>query len=891
MLMIPNFRKLLVLTSAIALFVAVGANAQAERNLAADLDGQMLAMEDIPVDLDADAPEADAPAAVEAPDAPAAPAAEKGEIEALVNDAFSESSSEVGELPAKAVESTPIVMDPAVADKVRVIEAQEALIRMARDVYGKNSLAEADSRLGRGDHEKARELYQAAYDNIVMTDTENRELALQGIAESYYRHGYALYKQGDMEDAVKQARAAIKAGHPKGAKLLDRIESTPPKKDIVRIPDSLLETKEYIQEKERTRKRLIRAQQYYNAREFDLCRYEISQILFQFPSNVEAKSLQLKLENRVYDDESMKFEAGRRKMIADVRASWITTPVEFAVDVEEMAGAKLRQRGETLEDRIVKKMREIILPDVKFEGANPRDVIKWIQEQSREHDEERDETKRGVSFALDTLPEEIEGGDATGGVFDAPAGASNLRRIVVSASYISLYDTLETVCDMANLKWYLQGKVVVIVDKDKPIKELVSKDYNVMPTLSDLVSSTAGARGGDGGNSPFGAIEGNDADGGSDWQLFFESFNVAWPSGSSISYMAPIGKLFVTNTRNNLDKLEYALSQMNVTPRQIEIEARFVEVLQTDLESLGFEWLVNDDVELASKNDPSRPPWAQERISMEATDLTTGNRLLRDGAGIAEAVPMADNVLTITSFLTNPELSFVLHMLDQKGNTDLLSAPKVTTRANYDAEIKMVTEYIYPTEFEVTGLESTSGVNQNNNNTVGAVVEPQNFETREVGVILKVTPEVSPEGHMINLQLSPEVVTPPEWKNYGSTYVDSNGNTQQLNMEQPFFNTRTVNTSLSIYNGATVVMGGMITELRVEIDDKVPFLGDIPLLGRLFRSNYEKSEKRNLLIFVTARLVGPDGKNVGVSGDTTRRVRAALTPREVTDKPEEVESI
>jgi general secretion pathway protein D len=81
-------------------------------------------------------------------------------------------------------------------------------------------------------------------------------------------------------------------------------------------------------------------------------------------------------------------------------------------------------------------------------------------------------------------------------------------------------------------------------------------------------------------------------------------------------------------------------------------------------------------------------------------------------------------------------------------------------------------------------------------------------------------------------------------------------------MEQPFFHTRSVATSIAIYNGATVVMGGMITERRIDVDDRIPFLGDIPLLGRLFRSKYEKSEKRNLLIFVTARLVDPAGRAV-----------------------------
>jgi general secretion pathway protein D len=62
-------------------------------------------------------------------------------------------------------------------------------------------------------------------------------------------------------------------------------------------------------------------------------------------------------------------------------------------------------------------------------------------------------------------------------------------------------------------------------------------------------------------------------------------------------------------------------------------------------------------------------------------------------------------------------------------------------------------------------------------------------------------------------------------------------------------------------------MGGLITEQRKTMEDKIPFLGDIPYLGRLFRSRSEKSEKRNLLIFVTARLVDPAGRMVRTSGN------------------------
>jgi len=215
-------------------------------------------------------------------------------------------------------------------------------------------------------------------------------------------------------------------------------------------------------------------------------------------------------------------------------------------------------------------------------------------------------------------------------------------------------------------------------------------------------------------------------------------------------------------------------------------------------------------------------------------------------------------------------LSVVLHLLEQKGFADLLSAPKVTAKAGQEATIKVVTEYIYPTQFTVTPI---TGVGINGQATiVGGVVEPGNFETREVGVLLTVTPSVSPEGQMIDLTMAPEVVTDPIWHEYGSTYTSPDGSTQQLTMQQPFFHSRKVSTSISIYNGSTVVMGGMITEARSTVDDKVPFLGDLPVMGRLFRSKADRSEKKNLLIFVTARLVDPAGKPVKASTDLAQKM-------------------
>lgn len=195
-----------------------------------------------------------------------------------------------------------------------------------------------------------------------------------------------------------------------------------------------------------------------------------------------------------------------------------------------------------------------------------------------------------------------------------------------------------------------------------------------------------------------------------------------------------------------------------------------------------------------------------------------------------------------------------------------------------EAIIKVVTEYIYPTEYDLQEYDSGSGDSDNVQNVYPAV-EPSTFEMREVGVILQVVPEVSEDGQMIYLQLNPQIISEPEWVDYGFEYpkgvlnADGEMDTYHIAMRQPLFKVRSINTKVAIYNGATVVMGGMITENRREVEDKIPILGDIPLIGRLFRSTYEESEKRNLLIFVTARMVDPAGrtvKNESADGDSAQ---------------------
>ena len=114
------------------------------------------------------------------------------------------------------------------------------------------------------------------------------------------------------------------------------------------------------------------------------------------------------------------------------------------------------------------------------------------------------------------------------------------------------------------------------------------------------------------------------------------------------------------------------------------------------------------------------------------------------------------------------------------------------------------------------------------------MVIPGSFQTREVGVILTVLPEVSRNGSTINLTLTPQAVDDPEWEDYGTTYVDRGGHVQKLPMQQPFFRTSSVTSKIALKDGGTIAFG------FGRFNDKDPYL----------------------FLFVHAQLVGMDGKPV-----------------------------
>ena len=439
-------------------------------------------------------------------------------------------------------------------------------------------------------------------------------------------------------------------------------------------------------------------------------------------------------------------------------------------------------------------------------------------------------------------------------------------RVTISLKNIPLIEALKYILRAKGLKYIIEDYAILIVGSSYvPPEDLETRYYHLASGVGTFTTFDLGA----GGLEEEAADEeGVEAETITIKDILEES-GVPWPRGSKIFLDIRTGTLIVRNTPTNLAIVEDILRTLDVTPFQVSIQARFVELSQTEAEDLGLEWILNDDWKLLQHEGAASgmlPVAAQSRIQIDkltnstggtagltrnlrwfTTDETGGNVVQPNGQG------SPNPILSISGILTKPEFSVILHALAQDGNQNVLSAPRVTTINGQRAQIEVVQEYIYPTEFEITPATT----NSEGNVITPPVVAPGAFETRDIGIILDVTPNVGGDKKTINLTIIPEVSELVTWLNYG---VQSE--LWNYPIYQPLFSTRNVTTSVIINDGETVVLGGMIREEQTLQNDKVPFLGDIPIIGHAFKKKAEYKAKRNLLIFVSAELITPTGERL-----------------------------
>jgi type IV pilus assembly protein PilQ len=281
--------------------------------------------------------------------------------------------------------------------------------------------------------------------------------------------------------------------------------------------------------------------------------------------------------------------------------------------------------------------------------------------------------------------------------------------------------------------------------------------------------------------------------------------------------------LVVTERPKRLEKVDEIIKRLDKATAQVMIEAKFVEVVDTNVKDLGVDW-----VSLSGYG-----------VGLQPTDL-----LIKGGANAGRNIDgeMIDGTPDVSNashvygaVLSSQQFAWVLSALQTNSKSKVISNPTVVTINNQEALISVGRQYPIPsyTYNQERGTYEISG-----------------FEYRDIGIILRVTPQVNNAG-LINLKVDPEVsnFNPDENVEFGG----ASGATI------PVIRIKRTVTQVAIKDGYTMGLGGLISTAEGEGESKVPVLGDIPGLGRLFRSNSKSSEKANLIVFITAKTLSPEG--------------------------------
>ncbi len=599
---------------------------------------------------------------------------------------------------------------------------------------------------------------------------------------------------------------------------------------------------------------LQQARALYDAGKLDEAQAMYEQIVKEDPVDTESrrylKSI-LSIKRKMAARDQNIIENDR---ILDVRKAWL--PLESDAKNEEQVQADAASRQKWMDSRL----RQII-PEVNFTDAKLRDVIAYLSKLSGVNMILDEDVSGSAQSVIEEVEPGQEGAAAEGGAGSGPVSAALSSGVTIALKNVPLIDVLQYILAPQGLTYRIDEYALVISTPQRLDQgDMETRSYHLSSGIGTFIAVQQG-------KEPAAVddfAEEPDANAQSTLTIkdVLEESGVPFPPGSKIFLDARTGTLIVRNTPGNLAIVEKILGALDVPPFQVAIESKFVDIAETTAREMGLEIFLTGNFPLKFTSGPNQVISSQAGSStagqftsstVSREGVTRGLRFLTDSSGNPKG-----NIFSFASVLTQPQFQVVLHALDQSGMANILSAPKVTTVNNQQAKIQVVTEIFYPTQFEITPATT----NDSGTIVTPPVVIPGGFTSRDVGIVLEVTPSVGADRKTINLTLIPEVSTLSGWQDFG---ISVGANFPATPILQPVFTSKNVTASIVINDTETVVLGGLIKDDTTTQDDKIPVLGDIPFFGNAFRSNTVSSVKKNLLIFVTAYLLSPNGETVNPS--------------------------
>ena len=627
-----------------------------------------------------------------------------------------------------------------------------------------------------------------------------------------------------------------------------------------------------------------------------------------------------------YADEA--YNETRARMLWQTEKAWERPPRKSKQGRStESVGRPQDIRGT---EEIVAKLNSIIIPKIDLSDSPISEAVEYLKQKSRE----QDPAKKGVNIFLKLAQATPPSPSTTPAGTPSDQAAATVPatepRITLPLSNVPLYVALDYISKLSNLKLKIDPYAVSIVPLSEPTDVMITKEYKVPPNFIPPKAV-----------DPSGSLPQPGSSGIPDpnkariaprqeAKEYLKSLGVEFPDGASANYFPSGSKLVVRNTRDNIDVIDSQVdAAMGVTPSQVDIQTKFIEINQNNLQELGFDWLLGPFSAgggvygtgggvpgTGADTTPFGNPMVGGYPMSSVGSLRSGDRAITPnsvdallaGKAVGDQV-VAPGIFSIAGVFTEPQFQLVIRALNQKKGVDLMAAPRVVTKSGVKGLVKIVNEFIYPKNYDppqipqstqnqvaqIGGLAGNAAQNQPPPSITPSF--PRNFTKEDLGVILEATPTIGPDGYTIDLELNPKVTDFDGFINYGSPINTVGSQIGLFNsvpasipivqtlttntINQPVFSVREVNTFVTVWDGQTVALGGLIREDVQKVQDKVPFLGDMPLAGRLFRSDADQKIKKNLVIFVTPRILDAEGQPRRADAEETEIVKPLGLPADL----------
>lgn len=559
-----------------------------------------------------------------------------------------------------------------------------------------------------------------------------------------------------------------------------------------------------------------------------------------------------------------RYLASREKALAKVSEAWLPPPPAKAIS------GKSRQTGAATQSNaaeILKKLSQIRIPELNFNERPIREAVTELQRLSEQFDPD----KKGLNFVL-RLPPPKEGVDP------------EVATVSLELRDVSLQTALKYLCEQIRggekLRAEVEDNAVFLLPATETGGDLETRSYNLPPSLiANLPAASTST----------GVIEKDDSVRLGTDILKNIGVNTEVEGAKAICFR-DTGKMVVRNTPGELNKIEQRIrdAQGEKAQKQFEVETKFLQFSDNDVKNFTFnlsmQMYQNNGVPGTGSYQPGSPGAAYVPYSTGGTDGLRGTAgLNQSGASVVALQNLLDptfpqdasNQIGVNAQILGRGFSAMLQLLQNAIGKDVVAAPRVTLADGKESKIVISREMFYPTSY-------TQPTVPNNDQGVGAGFilpsNPTGFEPRNIGVTLTVKGESTSIPKAIDLEFSKMEIEDFEgFVDYGAqistvSFGEGPQTTGTVQVEipvsspigqapylVPIFSKRSLQSRVRLLDGETVGLGGLISESVQMVDDKVPGLGDIPLVGRLFRSEASQKIKFNLVIFCTVRIIEPDG--------------------------------